>query len=273
MDKAAREAKIHTSWIEENPEYSKALVRFVKETLTGQTARRFLAAFVPFQRRVAQVGMVNSLSQLVLKLASPGVPDFYQGTELWDLSLVDPDNRRPVDFAARQRLLAELRPLLDRLEHEATAERDVQDLFTDWTDGRIKLLVTTCGMRFRRQHRALMLHGAYTPLDVDGDRADHVVAFARHDDSGTLLVVAPRLIVPLVTEDRPLPIGPDVWAATRIVLPPVTRAARYRHVITGGCCEAPSDRSSLPVASALKTCPVAWLWAPAREQGVRADAA
>jgi (1->4)-alpha-D-glucan 1-alpha-D-glucosylmutase len=273
MDKAAREAKVHTSWIEENPEYSKALVRFVKETLAGKTARRFLASFVPFQRRVTHVGMVNSLSQLALKLASPGVPDFYQGTELWDLSLVDPDNRRAVDFPARRHLLAELRPVLDRLEHEVTIGREVQDLFTHWTDGRIKLLITTCGMRFRRQHRALMLHGAYTPLDLDGERANHVVAFARHDDSGTLLVVAPRLVVPLVTEERPLPVGPDVWAATQIVLPPSTRAARYRHVITGEWCETTSDRSSLPIASALGTCPVAWLWAPAREQGVRADAA
>jgi (1->4)-alpha-D-glucan 1-alpha-D-glucosylmutase len=266
MDKAAREAKVHTSWIEENPDYSKALVRFVKETLAGRTARRFLASFVPFQRRVAQVGMVNSLSQLVLKLASPGVPDFYQGTELWDLSLVDPDNRRPVDFTARQHLLAELRPVLDRLAHETTVVREVQDLFTHWTDGRIKLLVTTCGMTFRRQQRALMLHGAYTPLELDGERADHVVAFARHDDSGTLLVVAPRLVVPLVAEERPLPIGPDAWAATRIVLPSVTRAARYRHVITGEWCETTSDGSSLLMASALGTCPVALLWAPAREQ-------
>jgi (1->4)-alpha-D-glucan 1-alpha-D-glucosylmutase len=273
MDKAAREAKVHTSWIEENPAYSKALVRFVKETLAGQTARRFLASFVPFQRRVAQVGMVNSLSQLVLKLASPGVPDFYQGTELWDLSLVDPDNRHAVDFATRQRLLAELHPVLDRLDHETTAERDVQELFTHWIDGRIKLFVTACGMRFRRQHRALMLNGAYTPLELDGERADHVVAFARHDDSGTLLAVAPRLIVPLVGEERPLPIGSDLWAATRIVLPPETRAARYRHVMTGEWCETASDRSSLSMASALGTSPVALLWAAARERGVRADAA
>jgi (1->4)-alpha-D-glucan 1-alpha-D-glucosylmutase len=273
MDKAAREAKVHTSWIEENPEYSKALVRFVKETLAGQTARRFLASFVPFQRRVAQVGMVSSLSQLVLKLASPGVPDFYQGTELWDINLVDPDNRRAVDFTTRRHLLTELGPVLDRIDHETTAEREVQDLVTRWTDGRIKLLVTTCGMRFRRQHRALMLHGAYTPLEVAGERANHVVAFARHDDSGTLLVVAPRLVVPLVTEERPFPVGSDVWAATRIVLPPVTRAARYRHVITGEWCETTSDRSSLLVASSLGTCPVALLWAPARDQQVRADAA
>jgi (1->4)-alpha-D-glucan 1-alpha-D-glucosylmutase len=275
MEKAAREAKVHTSWIEENPEYLKALVHFVKETLAGQTARRFLASFVPFQRRVARVGMVNSLSQLVLKLASPGVPDFYQGTELWDLSLVDPDNRRPVDFATRRHLLAQLRPVLDRLEQaqEATAEREVQDLLTHWSDGRIKLFVTTCGLRFRRQHRALMLHGAYTPLEVEGEGADHLVAFARSDDSGTVLVIAPRLVVPLVTEERPLPIGPDAWAASQIVLPAAVRARRYRHVITGEWCETASDCSTLSIAATLRICPVAVLWAPARKPGVRADAA
>jgi (1->4)-alpha-D-glucan 1-alpha-D-glucosylmutase len=210
--------------------------------------------------------MVNSLSQLVLKLASPGVPDFYQGTELWDLTLVDPDNRREVDFGARRRLLAELRPVLDRLEQGTTVACEVQDLFIHWYDGRIKFFVTTCGMRFRRQHSELMLHGAYTPLELDGERADRAIAFARHDESGTLLVVAPRLIVPLVNEERPLPIGRDVWASDRIVLPSGTRAARYRHLITGEWCETTSDGSSLSIAAALRSCPVALLWAPAPEQ-------
>jgi (1->4)-alpha-D-glucan 1-alpha-D-glucosylmutase len=273
MDKAAREAKVHTSWIEENPDYSKALVRFVKDTLAGPTARRFLASFVPFQRRVAQVGLVNSLSQLVLKLAAPGVPDFYQGTELWDLTLVDPDNRRAVDFAARQHLLAELGPVFARLESDATAERDVEDLLRHWPDGRIKLFVTSCGMRLRRQHRALLLQGAYTPLAAEGERADQVVAFARHDDSGKLLVVAPRLVAPLVSEERPLPVGADVWAATRIILPPVARAVRYRQVLTGEWCQTTGDGSGLPVAAALRTCPVALLWAPAHDRRARSSGA
>jgi (1->4)-alpha-D-glucan 1-alpha-D-glucosylmutase len=263
MEKAAREAKVHTSWIEENPEYLKALIRFVRETLTGETARRFLGSFVPFQRRVARFGMVNSLSQLVLKLVSPGVPDFYQGTELWDLSLVDPDNRRAVDFATRRHLLATLRPLFDRLDQGTAVEREVQELLTDWSDGRIKLFVTTCGLRFRRQHPALMLEGAYTPLEVEGAGADHVVAFARHDDSGILVVVAPRLVVPLVTPERSLPIGPDVWGSTEIIVPAVMRATRYRHVMTGEWCETMTGRSSLSIAAALRTCPVALLWAPA----------
>jgi (1->4)-alpha-D-glucan 1-alpha-D-glucosylmutase len=274
MDKAAREAKVHTSWIEENPEYTRALVRFVNETLTGETARRFLASFAPFQRRVARVGMVNSLAQLILKLSSPGVPDFFQGSELWDLSLVDPDNRRDVDFAARRRLLAGLDPVLDQLDRGATVAGDVRNMLANWSDGRIKLLITTCGMRFRREHPALMLDGAYTALDVEGVGADHVVAFARHNDSGTALVVVPRLVAALVTEEQPLPIGPDVWGTSQIVLPAVGRATRYRHILTGESCEPTgSYQSHLPVATALRNCPVALLWAPAPAARVRADAA
>jgi (1->4)-alpha-D-glucan 1-alpha-D-glucosylmutase len=108
-----------------------------------------------------------------------------------------------------------------------------------------------------------MLEGAYTPLEVEGAGADHVVAFARHDDSGILVVVAPRLVVPLVTPERSLPIGPDVWGSTEIIVPAVMRATRYRHVMTGEWCETVPGRSSLSIAAALRTCPVALLWAPA----------
>jgi (1->4)-alpha-D-glucan 1-alpha-D-glucosylmutase len=218
--------------------------------------------------------MLNSLAQLVLKLASPGVPDFYQGSELWDLSLVDPDNRRPVDFAAREQLLAEGRQLVDRLERGDAVESAVRDLLAHWHDGRIKLLVTTCGLRFRRQHAALMVGGAYTPLEAEGKHGDHVLAFARHDDSGTLLAVVPRLVVPLIDADRPLPVGPDAWGPSRILLPPPVRAPRYRHVLTGEWCEAVGwNHSSLSMNTVFRTCPVALLWAPAREEGVQTDAA
>lgn len=265
MQKATREAKLHTSWIEENQEYSRALLHFVEETLAGRTARRFLASFVPFQRLCARVGMVNSLGQLVLKLASPGVPDFYQGTELWDLSLVDPDNRRPVDFATRQRLLAELRPIVHRIERGDAVEREVGDLLDCWRDGRFKLFVTSCGMRFRRRHAALMLDGTYTPLDAHGPRRDHVVAFARHDDSGVLLAVVPRLVAPLMDGNQPAPVWSGAWGSDTIALPEAVRAAGYRHVLTGEWCETIGpDRSSLPVAAALRVLPVAMLWAPAR---------
>jgi (1->4)-alpha-D-glucan 1-alpha-D-glucosylmutase len=119
-----------------------------------------------------------------------------------------------------------------------------------------------------------MLYGAYTPLDAEGTRSDHIVAFARHDDSGTVVAVVPRLVRPLVADDRPLPIGPETWGSSRILLPPAVRATGYRHVMTGEWCDAAgSDHSSLPIAMVLRTCPVAWLWAPAVEAMGRADAA
>jgi (1->4)-alpha-D-glucan 1-alpha-D-glucosylmutase len=114
MLKAAKEAKVHTSWIQDNEQYDAALVSFVERTLRGPSAIRFLESFAPFAHLVARAGMINSLAQVLLKIASPGVPDFYQGSELWDLNLVDPDNRRPVDYARRATWLEELRPLLER---------------------------------------------------------------------------------------------------------------------------------------------------------------
>jgi (1->4)-alpha-D-glucan 1-alpha-D-glucosylmutase len=258
MTKAVREAKVHTSWIHENEAYGRAVEHFVGRTLTGRTAARFLASFVPFQRRVAHAGMLNALSQLVLKLASPGVPDFYQGTELWELSLVDPDNRRPVDFAARQTLLERLRPVLGRLDAGDTVDREIEELLDCWHDGRIKFLVTTCGLRFRRDHAALLLGGAYEPLTCEGAAAEHLVAFARHDTSGTLLAVTPRLTGSLVADHRSLPRGADTWGDTRILLPPWAGGARYRHLLTGATVGATAGH--LRAASIFRTCPVAWLW-------------
>ena len=203
--------------------------------------------------------MINSLAQLVLKLASPGVPDFYQGTELWDLSLVDPDNRRSVDFAHRQELLAGLQPLIDRIEAGEAAARDVRELLDRWHDGRIKLLVTACGLRFRRAHAELMVDGSYAALASQGPAADHLVAFARRDESFTLLVV-PRLIASLVGEDQPLPLGPDTWGSTRLVLPEEMPVSGYVHLLTGETVDVVTPH--LPVASVFRTSPVALLWAP-----------
>ena len=262
MQKAVREAKVHTSWIRENQEYGRAVGLFVNRTLTARTAPRFLSSFVAFQRRAAHLGMINSLAQLALKLASPGVPRLLSGTELWDLSLVDPDNRRPVDFAKRQALLEEMRPLIDRIEAGRPADRDVAALLDRWHDGAIKLLLTACGLRFRRAHAALMLEGAYLPLESDGPAADHVVAFARHDDSGTLLTLAPRLGASLVGEHQSLPLGPETWGATRILLPDGIPASGYRHVLTGETVE--GTGSHVSAAAVFRTSPVALLWASAR---------
>src|SRR5690606_1934861 len=114
-----------------------AVARFVEKVLNGRGAARFLAAFLPFQRRVATLGVTNALAQVVLKIASPGVPDFYQGTELWDLTLVDPDNRRPVDFAARLKMLVGIDPLVAAIEHGEDSGARVGALLESWHDGRI----------------------------------------------------------------------------------------------------------------------------------------
>jgi (1->4)-alpha-D-glucan 1-alpha-D-glucosylmutase len=261
MRKAVREAKVHTSWIHEDEDYGRAVEHFVTRTLSGHTAPRFLSSFATFQRRAARAGMINSLAQLVLKLASPGVPDFYQGTELWDLSLVDPDNRRTVDFAHRQGLLAGLQPLIDRIEAGETAARDVRELLDSWHDGRIKLLVTACGLRFRRAHAELMVEGSYTALEPQGPAADHLVAFARRDESGTLLAVVPRLVASMVGEDRPLPLGPDAWGSTHVVLPEAIHASSYLHLVTGETVDVIAPH--VPAASVFRTSPVALLWTPA----------
>lgn len=263
MQKAVREAKVHTSWIDEDHAYGRAVSRFVERTLGGSSSERFLRSFVPFQRRVACAGMVNSLAQLVLKLASPGVADFYQGNELWDLSLVDPDNRRDVDFAHRRHQLGRLLPLLASLEDGGACGADFGNLLEHWEDGRIKLFITAAGLRVRRRRPEVVLDGAYVPLQGDGPAADHLVAFARLHSSGTLVAVVPRLVALLTADSHPLALGDATWSSTRIMLPEQLRAEPFHHLLTG---ERPQstgepDRSGMAAADVCRTSPVALLWA------------
>lgn len=263
MAKATREAKVHTSWITANDGYDQAVARFVEETLAGPRAREFLTRFVPFQRRIAHAGMVNSLAQLVLKMASPGVPDFYQGTELWELSLVDPDNRRPVDYARRVEMLAELEPWLDDAAPQPPAERTaaVARWLADWPDGRIKLFVTACGLRFRRRSPDLFLEGEYVPLAVEGERADHVVAFARRLGDEWVIAVVPRLVAPLTGSKSALPVGVGAWGETKLRLPSEIAASSLQNLFTRESL-APTteaDGFAARVADVFGVCPVALL--------------
>ena len=277
MTKAIKEAKLRTSWINDNEAYDRAVAHFVERTLTGPSTPRFLNAFVPFARRVAQVGMVNSLSQLALKLASPGVPDFYQGTELWDLRLVDPDNRQPVDYDQRIRLLDSLRPWLDDTAPPSPDALSVgqglgladpagisprpaaiRDMLASWPDGRIKMFLTVVGLRLRRALPDLFLKGEYVPLEADmAGVAGGVVSFARRHTGAALIVAVPRLIARLV--DLELPVG-DVWGNARLVLPP-DLAGRYRNVLTGEVVETRSDAgiAGLALSDAFAHVPVALL--------------
>ena len=231
MLKAAREAKVHTSWLTENHRYEQALRAYVERVLTGPTGARFLPMLLPLQRRIATIGMVNSLSQVVMKIGAPGMPDFYQGTELWDLSLVDPDNRRPIDFARRESLLDEI----DRLLAQPADQRlpHVEQLVQSWHDGRIKLLVTAAGLRLRREQPELFWSGRYLPLHIDAPVNGDAIAFARVHDGDAVLFAGPRLVAPLVGSDLRPPVGLDTWKASRVQLPDELAGRTFRHEITG----------------------------------------
>ncbi|HEU4927116.1 MAG TPA: malto-oligosyltrehalose synthase, partial [Vicinamibacterales bacterium] len=230
MLKAVREAKVHTSWLTQNHPYEEALKVFVTRVLEPRPDNRFLPAIARMLRQVATIGMVNSLSQVVVKIGSPGVPDFYQGSELWDLSLVDPDNRRPVDFDRRRALLDDVDRVLGLCPSQRLAP--LAEMLRGWVDGRIKLLTTTAGLRLRRDDPELFLAGAYVPLEtevtVDGD----TIAFARIRDERGMLFIAPRLSARLFTEDLHPPLG-AAWKTSRVLLPPELAARTFRHELTG----------------------------------------
>ena len=229
MRKATKEAKVHTSWINPNQAYDDALQEFIGAVLDSFL---FLEDFQALRYRVAQYGMYNSLSQILLKLTAPGVPDIYQGTEVWDFSLVDPDNRRPVDFDRRRQLLSALQAQV-RVAGPNLIDL-ARDLLRSKEDGRIKLYVTHRTLTYRREHADLFRVGAYLPLETGGPKHRHVCAFARQHEQRTLLVVAPRFLTRLIPDPGALPLGPRVWEDSWLTLPAGGSANhRYRNLFTG----------------------------------------
>jgi (1->4)-alpha-D-glucan 1-alpha-D-glucosylmutase len=222
--KALREAKVHTSWLTPDEEYERAVMLFVDGLLSPK--RPFIAAFRPFQRRVAEIGIVNGLAQLLIKCTAPGVPDFYQGTEVWDLAFVDPDNRRPVDYAKRTALLQEV-------TREAPSPALASALVATREDGRIKLFTIVQSLKVRRERRDLFLSGAYVPLHVVGDQADHVFAFARVLGNDVVVTCVPRLVVGLPGRCSTPPMGRDCWGDTAIVVPRELARSSFTHAFTG----------------------------------------
>ncbi len=184
MTKVMREAKVHSTWASPDAAYEAATLAFVESALVGEHAEAFLASFRPFVGTIAAFGVRNSIIQTVLKLTIPGMPDIYQGTELWDLSMVDPDNRRPVDFAAREALLDEVGTALDQ-DRAAAMGRYAEA----WRDGRIKLAVMSTLLAFRRAHPALFTKGTYEPIDTGSNR---IAAFARRHEGETIVVAFSR---------------------------------------------------------------------------------
>lgn len=261
MLKATHEAKVHTSWISPNEPYEKATGDFVAGILAESPRNQFLGDFSPFARQIAELGIWNSLAQTVLKLTSPGVPDLYQGTELFDLSLVDPDNRRPVDYALRRQLLEWLQ---ERIDAAGTRPGELAaDLLAGRTDGRIKLYLILQLLNFRREHPGLLTTGQYIPLEPAGSRRDHACAFLRKGADTTILVAVPRLVAGLVGDSFRPPVGGEIWDDTSLPLPDDLSGATFANILTGETL-APANGGASPalaLAEVFRTFPVAVLHA------------
>ena len=245
QEKALREAKRHTGWAVPNEEYETACRDFLHQVMDADRVSRVVHDIASFVERVAVPGALNSLSQALLRITSPGVPDLYQGTEYWDFSLVDPDNRRPVDFEARQAsLLAGISPA---------------ELLSDWKDGRVKQAVIARALRFRAESGALFTEGNYVPLKVEGERADHALAFARVHEGHASITVVTRLpghlpgigAIPLA--------DPTIWSGTSVVTPRNFIGRRTVDVMTPDKAVGKEMTGRLPLSDILATLPVALL--------------
>jgi (1->4)-alpha-D-glucan 1-alpha-D-glucosylmutase len=223
MAKAVREAKEQTSWRRPDEDFEQALAAYVDRLMDAFSHAADIGSFA---HRLAPHGALNSLAQTLLRIAAPGVPDTYQGTELWSFTLVDPDNRRPVDYELRRRVLDDVAHLCDTPDADA-----VRGLLTDWHDGRIKLLLTSLALRCRARHRQAFETGACTPLPAEGPRADHVFTFARAADRDACIVAVPRWTTRLAPEST-LPTGHAVWQDTKLPLPAPLRGP-WRNALTG----------------------------------------
>jgi (1->4)-alpha-D-glucan 1-alpha-D-glucosylmutase len=261
MLKATREAKVNTSWVSPNEDYERATREFVGAILDTSRRNPFLADFEPFAQRISELGLWNSLSQTVLKLASAGVPDLYQGTEIWDFSLVDPDNRRPIDYERRRDLL---RSLETRFAESPDALGGLaRELVASPRDGRIKLFVIWRMLNFRRQHPGLLTCGRYIPLDATGSRAEHVCGFVRKNAQSAVVVVAPRLIAKLNEAVASPPLGQELWGDTSVSLPNQLQSASFRNLFTGEMVSPSqpgfSETGRWPIGDLLAAFPVAVL--------------
>jgi (1->4)-alpha-D-glucan 1-alpha-D-glucosylmutase len=265
MDKAIKEAKVHSDWLNPSDAYDQSVGAFLAAALQGAQSDAFLADLNGFVQSIADAGYLNGLAQTLGKIVAPGVPDFYQGTEYWDFSLVDPDNRRPVDFTARRKSLDEMR---------ARAKSDLPDLASElvaaWPDPRIKQFLIWRALTFRREHPALFLSGRYVPVTVEGDRSAALCAFAREHDDQWVLALLPRLSLPawragqsgelptLETARNPLA---GWWQDCQLHLPP-DAPRQWTSVLTGETLPAAGDSkvdTRIDAAAAMADFPVG-LW-------------
>lgn len=253
--KAMREAKTYSRWTLPNEEHESAVIRFIEAILTPSDDNLFLNDFLSFMERIARHGALNSLSQVLIKITAPGIPDIYQGMELWNLSLVDPDNRRPVNFQKRIDMLAELR----KCETEQLSLL-LKEMVREWKDGRIKLYLSDKALDFRREHAPVFLQGEYVPLAATGLKAANICAFARQHEGFWCLTAAPRWTTQLVEDGALLPNG-SPWEDTALQLPPGA-PERWRNVFTGeevNASDSAEGTPALALRNVLDQFPVALL--------------
>ena len=251
LDKAVHEAKSHSSWISQDTKYDAAVSRFIVSILDEKTRGSSLADLKEFLKLVHPFGIRNSLSQTLIQCTAPGVPDIYQGSDSWDYSLVDPDNRRPVDYESRQRDL-------DQLATVPTGPLNKQSgsIPEIWNSDRAKLFVTSRALQLRQRRSSLFQLGQYVPLATSGPDAEHLFAFLMHHEGHAIIVVVPRLLSKLSNRSE-VAHGTDVEIDATVCLPSEWSAKNWRHVFTGSShsCE----RSEFAADDLFREGPVALL--------------
>ncbi|NJK38923.1 MAG: malto-oligosyltrehalose synthase [Oscillatoriales cyanobacterium RM1_1_9] len=248
--KAIREAKVHTAWLRPDTSYEEGFVEFIDQILELSEENEFLKSFRPFQQKIAFYGIFNSLSQTLLKMTCPGLPDFYQGTELWDLSLVDPDNRRPVDFQQRLSFLQEI-----KRRCRTGMGNLIEELMATWEDGRLKLFLISRVLEIRKKYPDIFQKGHYQPLNLVGKYKNHVLAFARNHGDSIAITIAPRFLTH-VTQFNVFPLGEEIWEDTAVEIPSQFVNQSWQDSIVD---QAIPGSSQLLVGQVLQNFPVALL--------------
>lgn len=247
--KAAKEAKTETNWLSPNEKHESALQQFVASVITAPSTEPFISDFLRLHKDVAFLGACNSWSQLLLKMTAPGIPDFYQGGELWNFCLTDPDNRQPVDFRAGISAFENLKS-----QGAEPSAGCVDDLLNNWTDGKLKLYLTTRGLNFRRLHPDLFSSGSYLPLATGGAHRRSVLAFARHFDGKWIVVAVPRLLHSFTTSGV-FPLA-KMWSTTVIEFPAKAPAV-WKDLFTGEQIDLSryEDNHTIPASSLFRHLP------------------
>ena len=221
--KVVREAKVYTAWVKPDETYENAFLHFIENILAVSETNLFLKDFMEFQKYISYFGIFNSLSQTLIKMTVPGIPDFYQGSELWDLNLVDPDNRRPVDYSRREELIT----LIDKNQNDK--KKLFGYLFSNMENGALKLYLIKKVMAVRRKHTTLFNEGKYSHINCSGDFGKNVISFMRKNENHIAVIVAPRFVTELTEQNR-LPLGKNTWKNTFIRIPFETE--KLENVIT-----------------------------------------